>query len=166
MRRGVRATQLALWCTAVSAFLAPSARAQIARPNPCSLLSPADIQAVTQQTMADPQLSSSMKECRISSFQAVPYAVIDTGATVVVQVDPSAIYEDDFFSTAGPQRQPVIGLGQGAVMLTDSVPHIRVKQRLWVYTIFYSTGSAAATGVPAILDAEKRLALRLLTRAP
>jgi len=166
VRRGVRATQLALWCTAVSAFLAPSARAQIARPNPCSLLSPADIQAVTQQTMADPQLSSSMKECRISSFQAVPYAVIDTGATVVVQVDPSAIYEDDFFSTAGPQRQPVIGLGQGAVMLTDSVPHIRVKQRLWVYTIFYSTGSAAATGVPAILDAEKRLALRLLTRAP
>jgi hypothetical protein len=151
---------------ALSLVAAPVASAQFARPNPCSLLSPADIQAVTGQTMADPQLSSDMKTCRVASFQAVPYSVIDTGASVTVSIDPSATYDADYFSTAGATRQPFVGIGQGAIAVTDSVPRLRVKQRSWVYTITYQTGSAAATGVPAIVDAERRLALRLMTRAP
>jgi hypothetical protein len=151
---------------ALSVLAAPVASAQFARPNPCSLLSPADIQAVTGQTMADPQLSSDMKTCRVGSFQAVPYSVIDTGASVTVQIDPSAAYDDDYFSTAGPTRQPFVGIGQAAIAVTDTVPRFRVKQRSWVYTITYQTGSAAATGVPALVDAERRLALRLMTRAP
>ena len=146
--------------------VAPVASAQIARPNPCTLLSPADVQAVTGQQMADPQLSSDLKTCRVSAFRAVPYAVEDTGATVTVQVDPAATYDDDFFSTSGATHQPFTGIAQGAIAVTDTVPRFKVKQRNWVYTITYQTGSAAATGVPAIVDAERRLALRLLTRAP
>jgi hypothetical protein len=146
--------------------VAPVASAQIARPNPCTLLSPADVQAVTGQQMADPQLSSDLKTCRVSAFRAVPYAVEDTGATVTVQVDPAAAYDDNFFSTSGATHQPFTGMAQGAMAVTDSVPRFKVKQRNWVYTITYQTGGAAATGIPAIVDAERRLALRLLTRAP
>ena len=158
--------RLVLAGVGLSVATASGASAQFARPNPCTLLSPADIQAVTGQPMADPQLSSDMKTCRVATFQAVPYAVIDTGASVTVQIDPAAAYDEDFFSTSGPTRQPVVGMGQGAIAVTDTIPRFKVKQRTWVYTITYQTGSAAATGVPALVDAERRLALRLLTRAP
>jgi hypothetical protein len=159
--------RLARACLALSIIAGPaSASAQIARPNPCTLLSPTDVQSVTGQQMADPQISSDLKTCRIASFQPAPYSVVDTGATVTIQVDPSAIYDVDFFSTTGPTRQPFIGIGQGAIAVTDTIPRFKVKQRSWVYTITYVTGSAGATGVPALVDAERRLALRLLTRAP
>jgi hypothetical protein len=145
---------------------APIASAQFARPNPCTLLSEADIEAVTQQKMADPVLSSDLTTCRVASFQAVPYSVVDTGASVTIGIEPSATFEDDFWTTAGPTRQPFVGIGQGAVAVTDTVPLFKVKQRRWVYTITYRTGSASAIGVPAQVEAERRLALRLLTRAP
>jgi hypothetical protein len=159
---------LAWWGVALAAVavVAPDASAQFGRPNPCTLLSPTDIEAVTRQQMADPQLSSDMMTCRIASYQAVPYSVVDTGATVTVHVEPSASFEDEFFTTAGPTRQPFVGIGQGAVALTDTLPLLKVKQRNWVYTITYQTGSAAAIGMPAQIEAERRLALRLLTRAP
>jgi hypothetical protein len=145
---------------------ARAATAQFGRPNPCTLLSPSDIEAVTRQTMADPQLSSDMMTCRIASYQEALYSVVDTGASVTVQVEPAGAFEDDFWTTAGPTRQPFVGLGQGAIAVTDTVPLFKVKQRNWVYTITYRTGSAVAIGVPAQVDAERRLALRLLTRAP
>jgi hypothetical protein len=154
-----------LWGFAFAAA-APIASAQFARPNPCTLLSQADIEAVTQQKMADPVISSDLTTCRIASFQAVPYSVVDTGASVTITIEPSAPFEDDFWSTAGPTRQPFVGIGQGAVALTDTVPLFKVKQRRWVYTITYRTGGASAIGPPAQIEAERRLALRLLTRAP
>jgi hypothetical protein len=157
--------RLVLWAV-VFAVIAPRASAQFGRPNPCTLLSQADIETVTRQQMADPVLSSDMMTCRIASFQAVPYAVVDTGATVTVGLEPSAAFEDDFWTTAGPTRQPFIGIGQGAIALTDTVPLFKVKLRQWVYTITYRTGSSVAIGTPARVDAERRLALRLLTRAP
>jgi hypothetical protein len=154
-------------CALGLAVVAPAAAsAQFARPNPCTLLSPTDVQSVTGQQMAAPQLSNDLQICRISSFQASPYAVIDTGSTVTIRVEPSATYDDDYFTTAGPTRQTFIAIGQGAVAVTDTIPQFKVKQRRWVYTITYQTGSAAATGVPALVDGERRLALRLLTRAP
>jgi hypothetical protein len=151
---------------AASVGVGREAAAQFGRPNPCTLLSQSDIEAVTRQTMADPLLSSDMMTCRIASYQAALYSVVDTGASVTVQVEPSGSFEDDFWTTAGPTRQPFVGLGQGAIALTDTVPMFKVKQRNWVYTITYRTGSSVAIGVPAQVDAERRLALRLLTRAP
>jgi hypothetical protein len=157
--------KLVLWAV-VFAVIAPRASAQFGRPNPCTLLSQADIETVTRQQMADPVLSSDMMTCRIASFQAVPYAVVDTGASVTVGIEPSATFDDDFWTTAGPTHQPFVGIGQGAIALTDTVPLFKVKQRQWVYTIIYRTGSSVAIGIPAQVDAERRLALRLLTRAP
>lgn len=154
-----------LWAIAFAAA-APMASAQFGRPNPCTLLSQADIEAVTQQKMADPVISSDLTTCRIASFQAVPYSVVDTGSSVTVSIQPSDTFEDDFWTTAGPTHQPFVGIGQGAVALTDTVPLFKVKQRRWVYTITYRTGSASAIGIPALVEAERRLALRLLTRAP
>lgn len=157
---------LAASVVAASVVIGREASAQFGRPNPCTLLSPADIEAVTRQKMTDPVLSSDMLTCRITSYQAAPYAVVDTGASVTVRIEPSATYEDDFWSTSGPTHQPFTGIGQGAVALTDTLPLLKVKQRNWVYTIAYQTGSAVAIGVPAQIEAERRLALRLLTRAP
>jgi len=138
-----------------------------ARPNPCALLSVTEVAAVTGQQMADPVLSSDMQTCRIAAYKAVPYSVIDTGATVTVHVEEARRFLDDYFDTPTPTRKIVPAFGDGALAITtDTLPIFQVRRRNWVYTIGYSGGGSGTLGVPAVIDAEERLAKRVLTRAP
>jgi len=137
------------------------------RPNPCTLLSATEVAAVTGQQMADPVLSSDMQTCRIAAYRAVPYAVIDTGATVTVHVDEARRFIDDYFDTPTPTRHIVPAFGDGALAVTtDTIPIFQVRRRNWVYTIGFHGGGSATIGASAILDVEQRLAKRVLTRAP
>jgi hypothetical protein len=143
------------------------AGAQTVRPNPCTLITTDDAATVTRTAMAPPQMANDMSICTIASFQAVQYSLADTAARVTLRVESARLYDPDYFSTQAPNKQPLTGLGDEAVALTDSAPPmLRVRRRWWVYTIRVDAPKTLGTDTQVILDTERRLADRVLNRAP
>ena len=143
------------------------ANGQMVRPNPCTLLTADDAQAVTRTGMAAPQLANDMTTCTIASFQAVPTVLTDSAALVTLKVESSRAYDDDYFSTTTSTKRALTGLGDEAVTLTDSMPPLlRVRRRWWVYTIRVSAPMTLGSDAQVLLDTERRLADRVLSRAP
>jgi hypothetical protein len=150
------------------AMLGPGvASGQMVRPNPCVLITTDDATMVTKTAMAQPQLANDLTMCTISSFQAVQYSLSDTSARVTLRVEPARLYDPDYFNVQAPNKQPLTGLGDEAVALTDSTPPmLRVRRRWWVYTFRIDAPKTLGTDTQVILDTEKRLADRVLNRAP
>ena len=157
-----------LWrVVAALAMLGTAAGGQTVRPNPCQLITTDDATTVTKTAMAPPQLANDMTMCTITSYQAVQYSLADTSARVTLRVEPARLYDPDYFSTQAPNKQPLTGLGDEAVALTDSTPPmLRVRRRWWVYTIRIDAPKTLGTDPQVILDTERRLSDRVLNRAP
>jgi hypothetical protein len=140
---------------------------QMVRPNPCMLITTDDAAIATKTAMAPPQMANDMSMCTISSYQAVQYSLSDTSARVTLRIEPARLYDPDYFNVSAPNKQPLTGLGDEAVALTDSAPPmLRVRRRWWVYTIRIDAPKTLGTDTQVILDTEKRLANRVLNRAP
>jgi hypothetical protein len=129
--------------------------AQMIMPNPCQLLTTAEVLSATHDTVTQTSLSQ---------FQAPECAIATTDSNVVIKIkiETTRDYTDLYWDETGVDTKPIPSLGERAIV-TGTPPVTKVLRRNHVYSITYSNINLQPE---KIRDVEKQLAFFAVARAP
>lgn len=129
--------------------------AQMIMPNPCQLLTNAEVLSATRDTVIHTSLSQfQAPECAI--------ATTDSNAVITIKVETTRDYADDFWDATGVDTKPIPSLGERAIV-TGTPPVTKVLRRNHVYTVTYTNITMQPD---QIRDTERQLAFFAIARAP
>lgn len=136
-------------------FVPTALSAQMITANPCTLLTPAEVLAATNDTV---------KTTALSQFTApvCTYVTTDSNATISIKIETTRDYADTYWDVVNDSTKAVPTLGERAVV-TGNPPATKVLRRGRVYTITYTNTTLTPSSVR---DREKTLAMFAIARAP